>query len=1116
MTDRYNQEKFFNSTLYNIEKNLTKFLYETNFTNSQSLYLREEISKFKDKLMNRSNSQNLLQANYSQIKKKIFPLINNRIDTNKINRNNSIFTPIISNKNIISGKQDINHILVKESLRKEVKEFSHKRYLKYSNEKRNNQLYHTQLIDKNMNFIIRNKDMQKGLFDMINKGLIPKNSDVTPAFNRDGNPFSITAKNFYQMKKTTLNKSELTSATINKMRYRPEYNLEIFYKTFQQKPKKNEIHKDQKFKKIKEPIKRIKSYNKIGVVLPIPTRESDTKNEEKLVLKRNYFENINENDFIMKHLFNKTNHLFSRRDLNHKSFYDYIKNIDLSKNINIKFKNFKLIPDENFETFKENNIDKWNKIENILGNFSILLEKLNINYTEIDSAKIIKLIDYYKGDITLITNKNLLICLNEKELKAKGFNPENEKHLYMKIKELFIIRIQKNIRRMFAIKKYNNIKLLNFYSFVIQSYVRGYLKRIKIKKELKKFRENMHKRYLEILEDFKKNYDSNKNKQKIEIHINSLSYDSSMNCTIDKYMLKESLQLNRLIKLKDKNLKIIYILPFNLSDEILSYYFGALEAVGVTDIKNRIKFLVPEACESFPEYFSLSKLLYLSPKTLSIIRILCRNKFAYIVPGIVGKIEEYLSYLLDIPILMGNPEKINTLFNKSGVKSFLEMNEIPFPMSAWDIKTSEEFYSSLAHLIAIYPSIRIWIMKSNNDINGRTISYLDTDKIDFIVQLKKDKKKDKYITVEFFQEKLYYQLKNIVNKNIVFCYPNFFKDWDEYLKNFLSNKGIIEACPTKYLDGIMGHPCIPILIEPNGKIKILQTFEKINSDYFKNIICTSPQECIDPEELNKVAKKLGTFFYLQNIIGYITIECITFHNGKKILYWCTDVIYGLTQTISDILYGHFLYNQAKEKANELETNEFWKNKLNEENSTNKENNENINTKNSGFTSSIIEEKNINNNLMTNIKVFNIPYITTEIIKDIKLKNFLRDYKYNNIMFNINKREGVIFNLCDGLECGLFGMCGIINNENYERINLDFKLWKLIDRSLEVLKSSMYNANKKAVLSSINKQVFGSLDRTDIFSIHLIFAKVKKILKAKELEAKKVENRMKKIANEDFL
>ena len=108
-------------------------------------------------------------------------------------------------------------------------------------------------------------------------------------------------------------------------------------------------------------------------------------------------------------------------------------------------------------------------------------------------------------------------------------------------------------------------------------------------------------------------------------------------------------------------------------------------------------------------------------------------------PGIVGQMEEYLSYLLDIPIFMGNIEKINSFLNKSGIKSLLEINEIPFPMSAWDITTGEEFYSSLAHLIALYPAIRIWIFKSNNDINGRTTSYIDTDKIDFIVQLKKEK-----------------------------------------------------------------------------------------------------------------------------------------------------------------------------------------------------------------------------------------------------------------------------------------------------------------------------------------------------------------------------------------
>ena len=1124
MKEKYNQEKFFNSTLSKIENDLTKFIFETNFSNVQSLYLREEISKYKMKKFKRNNSQNDYQPYYHKVKQKVFPFIKNKRDPDVRNKNSSIFTPIVENKHIISGKQDINHIFVNNSLKNEVRDFKKKRYLKYSNDKKNSQFYHTQLYDKSMNTIITNKDIKRGLFDMINKGLVPKYSDVTPAFNRDGNPFTISATNFNKFRKT-FNKNEIINASVNKFIYRPEYNFDIFYKTFQPKYKKIGINKFIKKKQDRELLKSNNDLNENNKSTFIEKKEQKNKIDEYNLYLEHLRTSSNNtdtknNNIIQSNnnLFNTIDHSYYINDSNQKTFYDYIRNIDLSNNCILSFSFFKIKSDENFEQFKNNNKKDWPKIENILRNFSILFEKLNIIKTEIDSVKVLKLINYYNKDIKLITNKDLLMCLSEKELKEKGLNPEDERLLYVKIKELFIIKIQSTVRRMIAIKKYKYLKLLNIHSVIIQAYVRGYIQKKKIKKVNELFKKEINNRYLEILNDFKKNYDSNKNKQKIEIHINSFTYDSSINCTIDKYMLKESLQLNRLIRLKDKNLQIIYILPFHLSENILTYYYSTLETVGIEDIKKRIQFVVPEACEYFPEYFSLSKLLYLSPRTLNFIKLKCKNKYSYIIPGIVGQMEEHLSYLLDIPILMGNPEKINSLFNKSGVKSFLEINEIPFPMSAWDIKTSEEFYSSLAHLIALYPSIRVWIMRANNDINGSTISYIDTDKIDFIVQLKKDKKTNKHITVELFQEKLYYQLKNIVNKHITFCYPNFYSNWDDYLESYLFNKGIIEACPTKYLDGIMGHPCIPMLIEPNGSIKLLPSFEKINSDYFKNIINTSPQNSIDEETLNKIAKRLGAFFYLQNIIGYVTIECITFHDGKKVLYWCTDVIYGLTQTICDILCGYFLYNQAKEKEKNLETSDYWKNKLTEENNQNKDekilvtNNENINSKNSRMTTSNIEEIIINQGKKT-VKVFNISYIITDIIKTVKLKNFLRDYKYNNIIFDENQGEGIIFNFCDGLECGIFGICGVINNDSYERINLEYKLWKLIDKSLNVLKNSMYMINKKAVMSSINKEVFGTNDRTDVTSIHLIFSRVKKILKEKEIEANKEENRMKKIANE---
>ena len=108
MKEKYNQEKFFNSTLSKIENYLTKFIFETNFSNIPSLYLREEISKFKMKKFKRSNSQNDYQPYYHKVKQKVFPFIKKIKDPDVRNKNSSIFIPIVENKNIISGKQDIN------------------------------------------------------------------------------------------------------------------------------------------------------------------------------------------------------------------------------------------------------------------------------------------------------------------------------------------------------------------------------------------------------------------------------------------------------------------------------------------------------------------------------------------------------------------------------------------------------------------------------------------------------------------------------------------------------------------------------------------------------------------------------------------------------------------------------------------------------------------------------------------------------------------------------------------------------------------------------------------------------------------------------------------------
>ena len=203
--------------------------------------------------------------------------------------------------------------------------------------------------------------------------------------------------------------------------------------------------------------------------------------------------------------------------------------------------------------------------------------------------------------------------------------------------------------------------------------------------------------------------------------------------------------------------------------------------------------------------------------------------------------------------------------------------------------------------------------------------------------------------------------------------------------------------------------------------------------------------------------------------------------------------------------GNLYVNNITEKIYNITNN---KNNNNNEDNFDSNNQSNIN-------SNIINEINYNQ-ILSKVMIFSIPFISTEIIKNTKLKHLLRDIKYDNIEFIIEKKEGIILNLCDGLECGIFGIVGIINNEGYERINPNYKLWKLIDRSMNIIKNLEHKLNINTLMSSVSKQIFGSSERIDTIGLHLIFSKIKKVLKQKENEVIKEENRKKKISNEAYL
>ena len=1194
-TEDDKQKEFVNSTLQQLKENISNFIVSTNYSNIQSLYLKQRIEDFQNQY-NKLNQQKLYQKKLAEENRInndiILPLLLENKNPRLPYNTESIYSSQISYRkkaNKRKTEKNINDIFnpslsVKDTLSSEIKRLKNKEYLKYCNEYRNQRYFHPKYLDSKGNFIIKKEDMEQGIYDVITKGLVPKYVDMTPAMGIGGSPLNITKKKYDGRNMNKMySKGEVATGDLSKFTYK-KYEVEELYDNKKinitnntiNKKKLEPIEKTWAIKsKRKEPfyhetLAESKSANnsKVNKTIDVENTHmnknifitSDNQNlgEIQEIMENNnndisqikaknnssikYNNSVSTNEYSRFNQINNTTNeskqvnTYSKtikvEDDNTKTFSEFISDIDMNNNIIISFEYYKLIKDEEYNQFIIENEDKLFQIENIINNMCNLFKKLNIIKTKVDSNKILCLLKFYNNKIENITNKDLLYCMTNRDLEKNGFEQKNEKNLYQKIREAFIIRIQKMIRRKIAYNKYQFLKAINTNVIFLQSHYRSFIVRKKVNKILEQEKISIHNKFMKLFNDFKLRWDKIQSGHRIEIHFYSISRDSYNNCLIDKYSLKEALQLNRLIRLVDPNIEIIYILPFHINDEILTYYVSLLENIGIKNIEDRLHFFVPEASESFPSNYCLSKLIYFSPRLISEIKSLVKYKEAYIIPGEISYLEEKICYLFEKPIIMGNKSQIDLIFNKSGIKSVLELNEIPFPISAWDIKTEEEFYSSLAHLIVTYPTIQVWIFKCNLESNGRGIAYLNIGNIKTINEFKTEQKNNPGFTNEIYQEKLYYLLKNILIKNAKYSYPNLYTNWDEFLQKFLKEKGVIECCPTKNLDGIMNNPCLPIFIEPNGKIKILPSYEKINVDFFKNIATTSPQNILNNNELNKIGEQIGNFLYSQEIIGYVTLEFITFHDGKNIRYWGVDMKYGVTNQICDLQFCYILYIQSsiikknKNYFNYLlsdEVKEEPKMKISNNNSNSNINNNNINTDESESHSYLYNSENCAyivdikkyNYILSDVKTFSFNYIITDLIKEIKLKHFLKEFRYSNLVFDLEKKEGVIFNFCDTLESGIFGICGVLNLDVIEMSNPNFRLWKMIFNIINVFKDYVYSTQKKLVINKLSKGLMEK-PRTDLVELNDIFTRIKNIMKEKEMEKAKEDKRRKIIENTPFV
>jgi len=254
----------------------------------------------------------------------------------------------------------------------------------------------------------------------------------------------------------------------------------------------------------------------------------------------------------------------------------------------LNFKNFCLVQNQDYNFFKNENEENWGKINYLINYIQKLFKKLNFVNEEIDTSKLLNLA---KDELTNITNKDLILLMTDRLLKQRGF--ANKKVLHLNLKEAFIVRIQ-NYFRMYSAKK-NILKHKSFVKKVIR--IQRLFRLFVLKKIYNVLIEDKKKErlinYRNLMDNFKENWKKIKKESRIEIHINSYAFNNLKNSTFEKFNERQNNQLNRMTNLKDPNVEIIYVCPFEIGNEVLSYYFSILSTMGVENAKERFHLLVP-------------------------------------------------------------------------------------------------------------------------------------------------------------------------------------------------------------------------------------------------------------------------------------------------------------------------------------------------------------------------------------------------------------------------------------------------------------------------------------------------------------------------------------------
>ena len=897
---------------------------------------------------------------------------------------------------------------------------------------------------------ISDEDINRGMINLINKGIIPKDVDITPAFERGAPPLSLQpAKIYYGDPKDYLRREVATG---------PAYHKNVKYDL--------QPEEDRTLAIMPPPRRDLVPYQ--GALTGTGRALMNNAELEALPYEQDHGDRINDPEFDDPDI--------QKRNEDVRNYNQLMDEFSLHQFIIRKGKCLDDTPE--FISFKRTYISKWGSISYIIH----LLEKmLTNNKVPIAVVEGKKLVDLANDDLKKPQNEDLYDCLINQDEVSKYIKIPARMFTGVNGVAMAVICIQKYWRGFKARSAYNQLKFLMGKAAVIQKAFRLFQMVKATKSKIEELNNESLFVWREMMEEFKKRWPEIRKKKRIEIHVNSLSIGEAKRISMEKFMQRENIQIARLFLLRDPNVSIIYVSPFTFTNDVLGYYMKILQIGDIEEASTRLHIIVPENAQRFPSHYSLTQCLLYSPKSMKRIKNLIRGKQAYLVPGRASTDDIKLSINLTVPILWGEPQKINLYSTKSGCKRIFQQADVPTPISAFDIYDEQEFLMSLAKLIAHNLYVSKWIFKIDDEFNGRGHASFITDNVKFIAELRKQKKID--INDNVIENLIEVLQKQVPKKAKIAC-PSLYKTWKEYIDAFCTAGGVIEAAPSCQSNKI-GSPSIAFFIDPDGEIQVIGSFDKFAWREYINAGWFFPQKSLPNMNLMTISKSIGEVLYeKQGVIGHVTVDLVSFPDptspNSHPLFWAVDINWYLTDWAAVWFFFWFLMEGQLDQY----TGQYTIDKYDGQS-----------VRDSKISLSKTSDRKTEADEFEERWFLYCSYIHHLGLATIQYKTFFHMCRLESISFDLEKRRGTTFILSDCLQSGLLSILTVGDNRN-----------ELVDKMVESLNFIQTQAGPLPIKNMNDDTRSDDIDVTDVFS------KIRLIQKAMNKEIKKKSTKR----NKDFV